>query len=53
MYGVGRSDDKQITTDDMISMGLDPNADKDFLLRLLETYGIDATLVVKDPCCPV
>lgn len=53
VYSVARSDDKQLTTDDMISMGLDPKADKEFLLLLLQTYAIDATLVVKDPCCPV
>lgn len=53
IYGVAQSGDKQLTNEHMIGMGLDPNADKEFLLLLLETYDIDATLVVKDPCCPI
>jgi len=46
------SQDRTITSDHMKAMGLDANHDRDFVMDLLELYGIDALLVTDNPCCP-
>ncbi|KAM6945938.1 DENN domain-containing protein 11 [Aplochiton taeniatus] len=45
------SSDPTLTAEHMRLMGLDPQADRSFLLDLLEIYGINAMLVVDNPCC--
>uniref|UniRef100_H3ADI4 DENN domain-containing protein 11 n=1 Tax=Latimeria chalumnae TaxID=7897 RepID=H3ADI4_LATCH len=44
--------DKTLTADHVRSMGLDPQGDRNFLMDLLEVYGIDVMLVIDNPCCP-
>ena len=44
--------DRTITNDHIKAMGLDPSYDRYFIMDLLELYGIDAMLVVDNPCCP-
>jgi hypothetical protein len=46
------SQDRQLTSEHMRSMGLDPIGDRTFLMELVEHYGIDVVLVVDNPCCP-
>lgn len=46
------SQDRQLTSEHMKSMGLDPVGDRAFLMELVETYGIDVMLMVDNPCCP-
>ncbi|KAG5845862.1 DENN domain-containing protein 11 [Anguilla rostrata] len=49
---VAGSADPTLTTDHVRAMGLDPQGDRGFLVDLLELYGIDAMLVIDNPCCP-
>ncbi|XP_029102935.1 protein LCHN-like [Scleropages formosus] len=49
---VAGSADPTLTADHMKAMGLDPQGDHSFLVDLLEVYGIDAMLVIDNPCCP-
>ncbi|KAF7654382.1 hypothetical protein LDENG_00070500 [Lucifuga dentata] len=49
---VAGSSDRTLTSEHMSVMGLDPQGDRSFLEDLLEVYGIDATLVIDNPCCP-
>ena len=52
LIDVSTSQDHQLTSDHMKSMGLDPIGDRSFLMELVETYGIDVMLMVDNPCCP-
>lgn len=52
LIDVSSSQDRQLTSDHMKSMGLDPIGDRNFLIELVETYGIDVMLMVDNPCCP-
>ncbi|KAM3869917.1 DENN domain-containing protein 11 [Diretmus argenteus] len=49
---VAGSADPTLTADHVRAMGLDPQGDRAFLVELLEVYGIDAMLVIDNPCCP-
>ncbi|XP_035645706.1 DENN domain-containing protein 11 [Oncorhynchus keta] len=49
---VAASADPTLTAEHVRAMGLDPQADRTFLVDLLELYGIDAMLVIDNPCCP-
>lgn len=49
---VAASADPTLTDEHVRSMGLDPQGDRSFLMDLLEVYGIDAMLVIDNPCCP-
>ncbi|XP_071785240.1 DENN domain-containing protein 11-like [Asterias amurensis] len=53
LMDVSESQDKALTTDHMKAMGLDPIADRQFIMDLVELYGIDVILMVDNPCCPV
>ncbi|XP_077983342.1 DENN domain-containing protein 11-like [Glandiceps talaboti] len=53
LYDVSLSQDKSLTSDHMKSMGLDPLGDRQFIMDLVELYGIDVVLMVDNPCCPV
>lgn len=53
LFDVSNSDNRTLTTDHMRAMGLDPCADRQFITLLLETYNIDALMVIDNPCCPV
>ncbi|XP_071174373.1 DENN domain-containing protein 11-like [Mytilus edulis] len=46
------SQDRQLTSEHMKNMGLDPYGDRTFLMELVEHYGIDVMLMVDNPCCP-
>lgn len=48
---VSASQDKTLTADHVRSMGLDPQWDRNFLMDLVEVYGIDVMLVIDNPCC--
>lgn len=48
---VSASQDKTLTADHARGMGLDPQGDRNFLMDLLEVYGIDVMLVIDNPCC--
>jgi len=50
---VSQSQDRQLTSEHMKVMGLDPSGDRAFLMELVETYGIDVMLIVDNPCCPI
>lgn len=52
LLDVAHSHDRQLTSDHMRSMGLDPQGDRTFLMELVEHYGIDVVLMVDNPCCP-
>ncbi|KAH3774503.1 DENN domain-containing protein 11-like [Dreissena polymorpha] len=52
LLDVANSQDTQLTSDHMKSMGLDPSGDRQFLMELVEHYGIDVVLMVDNPCCP-
>ncbi|ELT95107.1 hypothetical protein CAPTEDRAFT_176151 [Capitella teleta] len=52
LIDVSASQDRQLTSDHMKCMGLDPVGDRSFLMQLVETYGIDVMLMVDNPCCP-
>ncbi|XP_064641137.1 DENN domain-containing protein 11-like isoform X2 [Lineus longissimus] len=52
LLDVAGSQDRQLTSDHMRNMGLDPIGDRPFLMELVETYGIDVMLMVDNPCCP-
>jgi hypothetical protein len=52
LLDVSASQDRQLTSDHMKSMGLDPTGDRSFLMQLVEIYGIDVMLMVDNPCCP-
>ncbi|XP_060552703.1 DENN domain-containing protein 11-like [Ruditapes philippinarum] len=52
LLDVANSQDTQLTSDHMKSMGLDPQGDRQFLMELVEHYGIDVVLMVDNPCCP-
>lgn len=52
LLDVSMSQDRQLMSDHMKSMGLDPIGDRAFLMELVETYGIDVMLMVDNPCCP-
>lgn len=52
LVDISMSQDRTITSDHMKAMGLDANHDRDFVMDLLELYGIDALLVTDNPCCP-
>lgn len=52
LLDVANSQDTQLTSDHMKSMGLDPQGDRHFLMELVEHYGIDVVLMVDNPCCP-
>jgi len=47
-----QSQDRQLTSEHMKLMGLDPVGDRVFLMELVEIYGIDVMLIVDNPCCP-
>ncbi|KAK3569983.1 hypothetical protein QTP86_007887 [Hemibagrus guttatus] len=49
---VAGSADPTLTPEHVRAMGLDPQADRGFLVDLLEVYGIDVMLVIDNPCCP-
>ncbi|XP_050398253.1 DENN domain-containing protein 11 [Patella vulgata] len=49
---ISNSQDRQLTSDHMKTMGLDPQGDRSFLMELVEHYGIDVVLMVDNPCCP-
>ncbi|XP_043821740.1 DENN domain-containing protein 11 [Dromiciops gliroides] len=49
---VSASQDKTLTAEHARGMGLDPQGDRNFLIDLLEAYGIDVMLVIDNPCCP-
>ena len=53
LMDVSESQDKALTTDHMKAMGLDPIADRQFIMDLVELNGIDVILMVDNPCCPV
>ncbi|XP_038067957.1 DENN domain-containing protein 11-like [Patiria miniata] len=53
LMDVSESQDKTLTTDHLKAMGLDPIADRQFIMDLVELYGIDVILMVDNPCCPV
>ncbi|XP_022110529.1 protein LCHN-like [Acanthaster planci] len=53
LLDVSESQDKALTTDHMKAMGLDPIHDRQFIMDLVELYGIDVILMVDNPCCPV
>ncbi|XP_029104206.1 DENN domain-containing protein 11 [Scleropages formosus] len=48
---VAGSADPTLTAEHVRAMGLDPQGDRTFLVDLLELYGIDAMLVIDNPCC--
>ena len=48
---VAGSSDRTLTAEHVRAMGLDPQGDRSFLVDLLELYGIDAMLVIDNPCC--
>ncbi|XP_072572521.1 DENN domain-containing protein 11 [Paramormyrops kingsleyae] len=48
---VASSVDPTLTAEHVRAMGLDPQGDQGFLVDLLELYGIDAMLVIDNPCC--
>ena len=50
---VSATEDKALTTDHMKAMGLDPVGDRQFIMDLVELYGIDIILMIDTPCCPV
>ncbi|XP_064599038.1 DENN domain-containing protein 11-like isoform X2 [Liolophura sinensis] len=52
LLDVSCSQDRQLTSEHMRSMGLDPQGDRAFLMELVEAYGIDVVLMVDNPCCP-
>lgn len=52
LLDVAHSHDRQLTSDHMRNMGLDPQGDRTFLMELVEHYGIDVVLMVDNPCCP-
>ncbi|XP_071091811.1 DENN domain-containing protein 11-like [Haliotis cracherodii] len=52
LLDISCSQDRQLTSDHMKSMGLDPVGDRTFLMELVEHYGIDVVLMVDNPCCP-
>ena len=52
LLDISCSQDRQLTSDHMKSMGLDPIGDRNFLMELVEHYGIDVVLMVDNPCCP-
>ncbi|XP_041375104.1 DENN domain-containing protein 11-like [Gigantopelta aegis] len=52
LLDISCSQDRQLTSDHMKSMGLDPIGDRSFLMELVEHYGIDVVLMVDNPCCP-
>ncbi|KAM4618762.1 DENN domain-containing protein 11 [Polymixia lowei] len=49
---VAGSADPTLTAEHVRAMGLDPQGDRSFLVDLLDVYGIDAMLVIDNPCCP-
>jgi len=51
LLDVSYSQDKQLTSNHIRSIGLDPINDRNFLIELLETYGIDAMIMAESPCC--
>uniref|UniRef100_T1IHJ7 DENN domain-containing protein 11 n=1 Tax=Strigamia maritima TaxID=126957 RepID=T1IHJ7_STRMM len=51
LLDISYSNNKEITSTLVRSMGLDPVGDRNFLIQLLETYGIDAVIMVESPCC--
>ncbi|XP_072013324.1 DENN domain-containing protein 11-like [Amphiura filiformis] len=53
LLDVSTSEDRAVTTDHMKAMGLDPVGDRQFLMDLIELYGIDVIMMVDNPCCPV
>ncbi|XP_071505439.1 DENN domain-containing protein 11-like [Diadema antillarum] len=50
---VAATEDKSLTTDHMKAMGLDPAGDRQFIMDLVELYGIDIIMMIDTPCCPV
>ncbi|KAH9515642.1 DENN domain-containing protein 11 [Bulinus truncatus] len=52
LLDISQSQDRQLTSDHIKSIGLDPTGDRTFLMELLEHYGIDVVLMVDNPCCP-
>ncbi|KAF3689085.1 Protein LCHN [Channa argus] len=48
---VAASTDPTLTAEHVRAMGLDPQADRSFLVHLLEVYGIDITVVIDNLCC--
>ncbi|CAL1530636.1 unnamed protein product [Lymnaea stagnalis] len=52
LLDISQSQDRQLTSDHMKSIGLDPTGDRAFLMELVEHYGIDVVLMVDNPCCP-
>ena len=42
---------KQLSSDAIRKMGLDPNKDRTFLSRLIELYGVDIPLEEESCCC--
>lgn len=52
LLDISMSPDRQLTSDHMKAIGLDPVGDRTFLMELVEHYGIDVVLMVDNPCCP-
>ena len=52
LLDISQSQDRQLTSDHMKAIGLDPVGDRAFLMELVEHYGIDVVLMVDNPCCP-
>ncbi|KAK7114733.1 DENN domain-containing protein 11-like [Littorina saxatilis] len=52
LLDISMSHDRQLTSDHMKAIGLDPVGDRTFLMELVEHYGIDVVLMVDNPCCP-
>ncbi|XP_076449359.1 DENN domain-containing protein 11-like [Babylonia areolata] len=52
LLDISTSHDRQLTSDHMKAIGLDPVGDRTFLMELVEHYGIDVVLMVDNPCCP-
>ncbi|XP_033123746.1 DENN domain-containing protein 11-like [Anneissia japonica] len=52
LLDISITQDKSLTSDHMKSMGLDPIGDRQFIMDLLELYGIDVLLILDNPCCP-
>ncbi|KAM3609943.1 uncharacterized protein V6R79_022735 [Siganus canaliculatus] len=48
---VAGSIEPTLTAEHVRAMGLDPQADRSFLVALLEVYGFDITLVIDNLCC--
>uniref|UniRef100_A0A3P8USL4 DENN domain-containing protein 11 n=1 Tax=Cynoglossus semilaevis TaxID=244447 RepID=A0A3P8USL4_CYNSE len=48
---IAGSAEPTLTTDHVRAMGLDPQADRSFLVNLLDVYGFNITMVIDNLCC--